>query len=660
MTAENVLAGLSEDKQNLITTSGISERTLIIIGSGPVGVKLAEAVSQTRGNIRIYIFNDEESKPYNKSLITKYLAKDRIDDHFFNEIIEKNNRVFLINEKIINVDKEKKVVYSDAEEFYRYDDLVFSTGSRAIKPEITYDEDVYTLKNISELNKFYENRHKYTRVAVIGGGILGNEVALSLSESISNVSLYYSGSYNLSGSIDETSSGFMNEFLLGNGIHPMNRKKLVRVEYQNAKYNLVFSDSVYEEGFDAVFICIGTIANSELADRAGLDTNDGIVVDARARTAYPGIYAVGDCARYDGIRSGTIAAGFRQVEIMVNNLIGAGVPENHKQRIDETTIRKDKTVEIINSQAASSDSGCSETIFFKSGSRVRSIQLVNSYITRIFSIGDATWCSAVNRNFIGDKITGLDRFLFLFLGITRKTFKSVNIKTESEPEDIFCKCMDITHRKVNDFFIKNGFDRKKLYKETGLGSGCGSCKNSLLHIYKSENKSDNFLFSWIPVILALSSMTLILMAFLKSESEIYKWFSSIYSQYSFRFSDHISGYFLLIILFFEMLILFSKKKSLLKVMNNNKFHIFMASIFVFLVSYHTGIQHYYNNSSFIIISTILVFYLGLIMFFINKWKKLKRNYMIDLLYNKIKRAHRIVCYSMLSLLTIHVFSVYYY
>ena len=72
---------------------------------------------------------------------------------------------------------------------------------------------------------------------------------------------------------------------------------------------------------DVTILSMGVHSNTELAKSAGLAVNRGIVVDNRMRTSNPAIYAVGDCAEFDGIVWGIIPAALEQAPVAAKNIL---------------------------------------------------------------------------------------------------------------------------------------------------------------------------------------------------------------------------------------------------------------------------------------------------------------------------------------------------
>ena len=218
-----------------------------------------------------------------------------------------------VRNEVTSIDREKKTVtvkHTETGESYEqpYDDLVIATGSSPLRPDIPGidSEKIRTLWTVPDADGIREmvQSGKLSRVAVIGGGFIGLEMAENL---------HHAG---LKVMIIEAADQVMNtlDFEMAQLLHENIRENDIELYLRDGVYS--FEDT--PEGVtvklnsgkameaDMVILSIGVRPNSSLAKDAGLELNarGGIVVDEHMRTCDPNIYAVGDVIEVEDFVSG--------------------------------------------------------------------------------------------------------------------------------------------------------------------------------------------------------------------------------------------------------------------------------------------------------------------------------------------------------------------
>ena len=156
---------------------------LVIIGSGMAGGKLAEELVRSGDlSYKITIIGEEPYGNYDRIQLAS-LIKDEEPDNFWinNESWYKKNGISsILGEKVIEIDRKKKIVKTDKNKIVAYDILAIATGSRPLIPSIDGIErqGVMVLRNIEDVNNVKKWIKDKEKVLVIGGGLLGLELAV--------------------------------------------------------------------------------------------------------------------------------------------------------------------------------------------------------------------------------------------------------------------------------------------------------------------------------------------------------------------------------------------------------------------------------------------------------------------------------------------------
>ena len=259
---------------------------VVVIGSGLAGVTLAEALA----------------KEHAVTLVTAethgYYSRPRLSHGFSNPAspVLKSFAALgpvrvLAGTTVERIDRDgRELVLGDHHQCLPYDRLVLATGSAARIPPVLapFRPQFLTLNSLDDLLTLRRRREKKTtaRWAVIGGGLIGCEVASDLSKAGDEVAIFHREDRLLELQFTPEQSQALHAHFTGAGI---------QIQY-NQDIRGIFPRTMY----DGVIVSTGFAPRVELAREAGLATARGIVVDPYLRTADPSIYAVGDVAEVGG------------------------------------------------------------------------------------------------------------------------------------------------------------------------------------------------------------------------------------------------------------------------------------------------------------------------------------------------------------------------
>ncbi|ACS90946.1 MAG TPA: NAD(P)/FAD-dependent oxidoreductase [Thermococcaceae archaeon] len=286
---------------------------IVIVGNGPGGVELANQLS---GEHKVTIVERENVLHYSKPMLSHYIAgfveKEKLFPYSFSWY-EKKGIDLNLGVKAEVIDRaRKRLITSDGE--IPYDVLVIATGARPRGPTFEGKEFVQTLRTLQDAERIKEQIEKYKDALILGGGFIGLELVANLAKAGYRVRLVHRGS-NLLGLDEELTKAIM-EKLEGYGV-----EFYLDANTLKADENGIFTDKGYVEG--KVKICaFGVIPNKEIAVKGGIHAGRGILIDDHFRTSAKDVYAIGDCAEYNGIIGGTAKAAMEHARVLANILRG--------------------------------------------------------------------------------------------------------------------------------------------------------------------------------------------------------------------------------------------------------------------------------------------------------------------------------------------------
>ncbi len=281
----------------------MSKKNLVIIGGGGGGLFSGAVVKELNNDFNVYLISDEDlfcrcSTPY---VLTK---KANYKDTIMPDEMITNYGINLIKGRAINVNNKLKFVdylVNGESDRINYDVLVFASGARAFMPPIKGNElkNVFTIRTTEDLKKLNLIISKIKNATVIGGGVIGVEMAAALKERGIKTNLMIIEEKPFPRIADEEFRELINSTIKENKVNIINQSSIKRIVGKNKVEEIIYEkDGVYHTSkCDLLIFATGVRANKELAEDIGIKTNRfGIIVDDYMRTNLKNIYAVGDVA----------------------------------------------------------------------------------------------------------------------------------------------------------------------------------------------------------------------------------------------------------------------------------------------------------------------------------------------------------------------------
>jgi len=269
------------------------------------------------------------------------VTRSRESDHVQYEGITDGALGYHVNTKVTEIHPATKTVSCADGREITYDTLVLATGSDAVLPRHTPGHDangVFVYRTVEDLINLiaFSADQKDTVGAVVGGGLLGLEAAKAMMdlECFNKVAVIERNRWVLSRQLDADAGGMVVEQVRSLGVDVLLGKRVGKIDVneKNGVKGVRFEDGEYM-ACSTICFAIGVRPRDELARRAGIkcaDRGGGIVVDDSLRTSEPDIYAIGECASWQGQTFGLIAPGVEMADVLSFNLTQASL---HQPRL---------------------------------------------------------------------------------------------------------------------------------------------------------------------------------------------------------------------------------------------------------------------------------------------------------------------------------------
>ncbi len=307
----------------------LSKQKLVVIGNGMAGIRTVEALLERAPDLYdITVFGSEPYGNYNRILLSPVLAGEKtVDDIMLNTVqwYDDNNITLRKGETVTMIDRRTCEVVTAAGERVPYDRLLIATGSNPIMLPLPGKDlpGVIGFRDIHDVERMVEASTSHRNAVVIGGGLLGLEAANGLMKRGMNVTVVHLLDTLMERQLDQVAGGLLRKSLEERGMVFKMPAQTEAILGKDRVTGVRFGDGS-ELAADLVVMAVGIRPNFELAKKAGLYCERGIVVSDTMQTYDGRIYAVGECVQHRRQTYGLVAPLFDQAKVCANHLAMKG------------------------------------------------------------------------------------------------------------------------------------------------------------------------------------------------------------------------------------------------------------------------------------------------------------------------------------------------
>jgi nitrite reductase (NADH) large subunit len=305
-------------------------RRLVVVGNGMAGMRAVEELLELAPDrYDITVFGAEPHTNYNRILLSPLLAGDKSTADIFLNTPEwySERRIALhCGDPVVSIDRRRRVVRSGKGVEVPYDRLLIATGSTPIVLPIPGKDlpGVVTFRDLADVDAMLESARLYKTAVVIGGGLLGLEAASALLKRGMKVTVVHLFDTLMERQLDSAAAALLRTCLESRGLEFKMPAKTAAIVGESRASAVRFDDGS-ELAADLVVMATGVRPNVELANRAGLRCERGILVDDTLQTYDPSIYAVGECVQHRNRTFGLVAPLWEQARVCAIHLAELGV-----------------------------------------------------------------------------------------------------------------------------------------------------------------------------------------------------------------------------------------------------------------------------------------------------------------------------------------------
>jgi NADPH-dependent 2,4-dienoyl-CoA reductase/sulfur reductase-like enzyme len=267
----------------------------VIVGGGMAAAAAIEGIREFEADQAIALISADTDTPYDRPPLSKALWKgDSTVDQIMRPLDK--NVDFHGGRTITQLMPDQRFVTDDLGTIYNYDKLLLVTGSTPRRLPFGGDNIIY-YRTLYTYHRLRALADKHDKFAVIGGGFIGSEIAAALAMNGKQVTILFPKAGIASNIFPADVVEFLNGYYRDKGVEVLAGQEVREVEGRGTELTVITA-SGRRIAANGVVAGVGVAPNVELAQVAGLEVDNGIVVNRSLQTSHRDIYAAGDVANF--------------------------------------------------------------------------------------------------------------------------------------------------------------------------------------------------------------------------------------------------------------------------------------------------------------------------------------------------------------------------
>jgi ferredoxin-nitrate reductase len=457
------------------------KQKIMVIGAGAGACGFVKSYRALNTDDEITVFSKENFPFYNRVLLPDYISGALPWDNLV-KMTDAEEKEYKINlhrgVSIEKIDRENKIVTDSNGHTHHYDVLLMATGSRAaMLRDVPPMNGIFNMRSRMDADNFKKHINPSNgKIIIVGGGLLGIELAAALREVNVEVTIVQRISRLMDRQLDPLGSQLLHEELTSKGVDIYYNDEIERFLGNKTVNGVRLKSGLLIEA-QAIVIAIGTVPNIEIAKAGGIECKRGVLVDEYLQTNDKNVFAIGEIAEFKGFLYGITAAAEQQAEIVARYLNG-DISKYYSGSLLMNILKMHGTdLCSLGEVECPDDPAYEEVIFIDKAKRYYKKCIIhNDRLIGAILIGDKTEFLEF-RNLIENKIE-----------LSEKRLQLLRSGKATEPVigKLVCSCNSVGEGNLINKINEGCKDHLQLCQLTGAGMGCGSCRPEVKTILEKE------------------------------------------------------------------------------------------------------------------------------------------------------------------------------
>lgn len=466
-------------------------RRIVVVGHGMVAARLLDelgrlSVQPSAPVLDVTVVGEEPHAPYNRLLLSEVIAgRAELGRLTLPSPTVSSGMTMRVLRGVAatGIDRQRQVVRCDDGSEHVYDTVVLATGAVARRPETDTggngEDGIRVLRTIDDCRELLAACSYPRRVVIVGGGLLGLEIACGLVSRGAQVHVLHRGGHVLDRQLPAHAAEVTRAALAEIGVQVLTDADLASVRREGDRLVGVRLRDGRELAADLVVASIGISPRTEIAAAAGLPVGYGVLVTDRLRSpADDRVAAIGDCAEPPSGCTGLLAPGWAQADRLARDLVG-----------DESSQRRptDPTTDVVKLKATGVDvvtigdgpepppGARTVTLTDPAARRHVQVSVLEDRVVAACCVGATRVAADLTAAYERRTPVPSDPALLLIDGLPNTAAPATDDPTTMPSGTTVCRCNGVTKKDIVDAHLAGARELPALAARTRATTGCGGC-----------------------------------------------------------------------------------------------------------------------------------------------------------------------------------------
>lgn len=473
----------------------MSKQRILVVGNGMVGHKFIDTlIASKRDDLDIITFSEEPRLAYDRVQLTSYFTGKSADDLSLTSApyYEENGISYVLNDKVTGLDTQAKTVTTESGRVEAYDKLVLATGSFPFVPPIPgNDQDhCFVYRTLEDLDAIQASSKQSKSGVVVGGGLLGLEAASAIKNLGLETHVVEFAPRLMAVQLEEGGGALLRRKIEDMGVSVHTEKATTEiVAGETARYRMNFADGSHLET-DMIVFSAGIRPQDELAHETEIELGErgGIAVNDHCQTNLEDVYAIGECALWEGQIFGLVAPGYQMAKVAASHLLQEENPIQFT-RPDMSTKLKLLGVDVASiGEVHGRTEGAQSYTYNDEIEQVYKRLIVSEDSKKIVGavlVGDAEAYGTLLQLKQNDMPLPENPSVLILPNVADDESSAMGV--DALPDSaVICSCFDVSKGDIKQAVAAGCSTMAELKETTNASTGCGGCSALAKQVLDSE------------------------------------------------------------------------------------------------------------------------------------------------------------------------------